>query len=108
MSKFQKLAQINKIANECAQDGDFVLASKFHNEFMKVAQNQSEAKYTVKAEDSLTKIVQYYAKQGLTTSAEKIRKRNNLENSNLYQGSELIIPLEGNPMKPKISEEPEM
>jgi len=38
MSKFQKLAQINKIANECAQDGDFVLASKFHNEFMKVAQ----------------------------------------------------------------------
>ena len=107
MSKFQKLAQINKIANECAQDGDFVLASKFHNEFMKVAQNQSEAKYTVKAEDSLTKIVQY-AKQGLTTSAEKIRKRNNLENSTLYQGSELIIPLEGNPMKPKISEEPEM
>ena len=38
MSKFQKLAQINKIANECVQDGDFVLASKFHNEFMKVAQ----------------------------------------------------------------------
>ena len=108
MSKFQKLAQINKIANECAQDGDFVLASKFHNEFMKIAQNQSEAKYTVKAEDSLTKIVQYYAKQGLTTSAEKIKKRNNLERSNLYQGSELIIPLEGNPMKPKISEEPEM
>ena len=108
MSKFQKLAQINKIANECAQDGDFVLASKFHNEFMKVAQNQSEAKYTVKAEDSLTKIVQYYAKKGLTTSAEKIKKRNNLERSTLYQGSELIIPLEGNPMKPKISEEPEM
>lgn len=38
MSKFQKLAQINKIANECVQDGDFVLASKFHNEFMKIAQ----------------------------------------------------------------------
>ena len=38
MSKFQKLAQINKIANECIQDGDFVLASKFHNEFMKIAQ----------------------------------------------------------------------
>ncbi len=38
MSKFQKLAQINKIANECIQDGDYVLASKFHNEFMKVAQ----------------------------------------------------------------------
>ena len=108
MSKFQKLAQINKIANECIQDGDFVLASKFHNEFMKIAQNQSEAKYTVKAEDSLTKIVQYYANLGLTTSAEKIKKRNNLERSNLYQGSELIIPLEGNPMKPKISEEPEM
>ena len=38
MSKFQKLAKINKIANECVQDGDFVLASKFHNEFMKIAQ----------------------------------------------------------------------
>ena len=38
MSKFQKLAQINKIANECVADGDFVLASKFHNEFMKIAQ----------------------------------------------------------------------
>ena len=25
MSKFQKLAQINKIANECVQDGDFLL-----------------------------------------------------------------------------------
>jgi hypothetical protein len=40
MSKFQKLTQINKIANECAQDGDFVLSSKFHNEFMKIAQVQ--------------------------------------------------------------------
>lgn len=38
MSKFQKLAQINKIANECVQDNDFVLASKFHNEFLKIAQ----------------------------------------------------------------------
>ena len=108
MSKFQKLAQLNKIANECIQDGDFVLASKFHNEFMKIAQNQSEDKYRVKAEDTLTSIVKYYAKKGLSTSAEKIRRRNNLENSTLYQGSELIIPLEGNPMKPKISEEPEM
>ena len=38
MLKFEKLAAINKIANECIQDGDFVLASKFHNEFLKVAQ----------------------------------------------------------------------
>jgi hypothetical protein len=38
MSKFEKLAAIDKIANECIQDGDFVLASKFHNEFMKIAQ----------------------------------------------------------------------
>ena len=46
MSRFKKLAQINKIANECVQDGDFVLASKFHSEFMKIAQtNQSETKY---------------------------------------------------------------
>jgi len=38
MSKFQKLAEINKIANECVQDGEFAMASKFHNEFMKIAQ----------------------------------------------------------------------
>ena len=39
MSRFEKLAAINKIANECIQDSDFVLASKFHNEFMKIAQD---------------------------------------------------------------------
>ena len=42
MSKFQKLAKINKIANQCVQDGDFVLASKFHSEFMKIAQQDSQ------------------------------------------------------------------
>lgn len=42
MSKFQKLAQINKITNECVQDGDFELATKFHNEFMKIAQFQGD------------------------------------------------------------------
>jgi len=46
MSKFQKLAQINKIANECIQDGDYVLASKFHNEFMKIAQEKRTYKVT--------------------------------------------------------------
>ena len=45
MSKFQKLAQINKIANECVQDGNFVLASNFHNEFMKIAQMDSQNTY---------------------------------------------------------------
>ena len=38
MSKLNKLAQLNKIANDCIQDGDLELASKFHNEFMKIAQ----------------------------------------------------------------------
>jgi hypothetical protein len=38
MSKFQKLAAINKIANDCIQDGDYELASKFHQEFLKIAQ----------------------------------------------------------------------
>jgi hypothetical protein len=42
MSKFQKLAQINKIANECVKDGDFVLASKFHSEFIKIAQQMPQ------------------------------------------------------------------
>ena len=46
MSRFKKLAQINKIANECVQDGDFVLASKFHNEFMKIAQVNKTYKVT--------------------------------------------------------------
>jgi hypothetical protein len=38
MSNFKKLAQLNKIANECIKDGDFVLAARVHNEFMKIAQ----------------------------------------------------------------------
>jgi LysM repeat protein len=46
MSRFEKLAAIDKIANECIQDGDFVLASKFHNEFMKVAQEKRTYKVT--------------------------------------------------------------
>ena len=76
MSKFQKLAQINKIANECVQDGDFVLASKFHNEFLKIAQSMSEAKHTVSAGESLTTIARMYSKDGLNTSARKIMERN--------------------------------
>ena len=108
MSKFQKLAQINKIANECVQDGDFILASKFHNEFMKIAQNQSEAKYVVDAGDSLALIVRKYAKKGLTTTVQKIMQRNNLTESTIYPGTTLFIPLEGNPMKPGIDEQPMM
>ena len=38
MSKLTRLAQINKIANDCIKDGDFELAAKFHNQFMRVAQ----------------------------------------------------------------------
>ena len=38
MSNFKKLAQLNKIANECFKDGDFELAARVHNEFMKIAQ----------------------------------------------------------------------
>ena len=45
MSKFQKLSQINKIANKCFQDRNFILASKFHNEFMKIAQMESPDTY---------------------------------------------------------------
>ena len=49
MSKYQKLAQINKIANECAQDGDFELASKFHNEFLKISQVQKREDNSLRA-----------------------------------------------------------
>ena len=42
MSKFQKLSALNKIANECIQDGDLELASRYHNEFMKIAQFQGD------------------------------------------------------------------
>jgi LysM repeat protein len=111
MSKFQKLAQINKIANECVQDGDFVLASKFHNEFMKIAQSMSEAKHTVGAGESLTTIARMYSKDGLTTSARKIMERNKLESSVIQPGTVLFIPLTGekDPLKkPGISEEPAM
>lgn len=104
MSKFEKLAAINKIANECVQDGDFVLASKFHNEFMKIAQNQSEAKYVVDAGDSLALIARKYNKKGYSCSVQKIMQRNNLTDSNIYPGMTLYIPLEGNPMKPGIDE----
>ena len=111
MSRFKKLAQINKIANECAQDGDFVLASKFHSEFMKIAQSMSEAKHTVSAGESLTTIARMYSKDGLTTSARKIMERNKLESSVIQPGTVLFIPLTGekDPLKkPGISEEPEM
>ena len=108
MSRFKKLAQINKIANECVQDGDFVLASRFHNEFMKIAQNQSEAKYVVEPGDSLALIARKYNNKGYGCSVRKIMQRNNLQSSVIQPGDTLFIPLEGNPMKPGISEEPEM
>lgn len=38
MSNFKKLAQLNKIANEFIKDGDFELAARVHNEFLKIAQ----------------------------------------------------------------------
>lgn len=97
MSKFQKLAQINKIANECIQDGDFVLASKFHNEFMKIAQtNQSETKYTCDPGDSFYLIARKFRNKGYTVGALEIAKRNNMQlDDTLYAGQPLIIPLRG-------------
>jgi LysM repeat protein len=62
MSKFQKLAAINKIANECIEDGDFVLASKFHNEFMKIAQE----KRTYKVKDFQELLVDIADKTGVS------------------------------------------
>lgn len=45
MNRFEKLAYLNTLANESLADNDFVSASKFHNEFIRVAQiNQEEAK----------------------------------------------------------------
>ena len=46
MSKFEKLAHLNTLANDCIKDGDFVLASKFHNQFIKVAQEKRTYKVT--------------------------------------------------------------
>lgn len=108
MSKFQKLAAINKIANECVQNNDFALALKFHNEFMKIAQNQSEAKYTVEPGDSLALIARKYNKKGFGVSVQKIMQRNNLSSSVVQPGDTLFIPLTGNPMQPGIDEEPMM
>jgi LysM repeat protein len=62
MSKFEKLAAINKIANECVQDGDFVLASRFHNEFMKIAQE----KRTYKVKDFQELLIDIADKTGVS------------------------------------------
>jgi hypothetical protein len=49
MSKFEKLAALNNIANECIADGDYVLASKFHNEFLRIAQVQKNEENSFRA-----------------------------------------------------------
>ncbi len=108
MKRFEKLAYLNTLANECLADNDFVLASKFHDEFIRVAQSMSEAKHTVGAGESLTTIAKMYSKDGLSTSVRKIMERNKLENSSIYPGDVLYIPLTGekDPLKkPGISEE---
>ena len=108
MKRFEKLAYLNTLANECIQDNDFVTASKFHNEFMKVAQSQSEAKHTVDAGESLSLIARKYSKDGLTTSVRKIMERNKLDSSVIQPGTVLFIPLSGekDPLKkPGITEE---
>lgn len=97
MTKFEKLAELNKIANDCVQGGEFELASKFHNEFMKIAQtNQSETKYKTEPGDSFYLIARKFRKKGFTVGAEEIAKRNNmLLDDTLYPGQPLIIPLRG-------------
>ncbi len=40
MKRFEKLAYLNSIANECFNDNDLRLEAKYHNEFMKVAQQK--------------------------------------------------------------------
>ena len=102
MSKFEKLAYLNTLANDCAKDNDFSLASQFHSEFMKIAQNQSEQKVTVGAGDTLSTIAQGFNKMGYGCSVRKIMERNNLTSSVIQPGDQLIIPLTGNPpLKPK-------
>ena len=46
MKRFEKLAYLNTLANDCLADNDIIMASKFHNEFMKIAQNQRTYKVT--------------------------------------------------------------
>ena len=108
MKRFEKLAYLNTLANECLADTDFVTASKFHDEFIRVALSMSEAKHPVGAGESLTTIAKMYSKDGLSTSVRKIMERNKLENSSIYPGDVLYIPLTGekDPLKkPGISEE---
>jgi len=108
MKRFEKLAYLNTLANDCLADNDINMASKFHNEFMKVAQSMSEAKHTVSAGESLTSIAKMFSKDGLSTSVRKIMERNKLETSVIQPGTVLYIPLSGekDPLKkPGISEE---
>ena len=46
MKRFEKLDYLNTLANDCLADNDIIMASKFHNEFMKIAQNQRTYKVT--------------------------------------------------------------
>ena len=95
MKRFEKLAYLNTLANECLADNDFVTASKFHNEFIRVAQSMSEAKHTVGAGESLSLIAKMYSKDGLSTSVRKIMERNKLDSSVIQPGTVLYIPLSG-------------
>jgi LysM repeat protein len=81
MSRFEKLAAINKIANECIQDGDFVLASKFHNEFMKVAQE----KRTYKVTDFTESLLDIAGKTGV--SVMQLKGYNPKIQDVLYEGT---------------------
>ena len=62
MKRFEKLAYLNTLANECLADNDIVLATKFHNEFMKVAQE----KRTYKVKDFQEFLVDIAEKTGVS------------------------------------------
>lgn len=49
MSKFEKLAALNNIANQCIEDGNFALASKFHEQFLRLAQVQKNEENSFRA-----------------------------------------------------------
>ena len=97
MKRFEKLAYLNTLANDCLAENDIIMASKFHNEFMKIAQtNQSETKYTTDSGDSFYLIARKFRNKGYTVGAEEIAKRNNMKlRDTLYAGQPLIIPLRG-------------
>lgn len=97
MKRFEKLAYLNTLANESLTDNDYNSEVKFHNEFMKVAQNNRTYKVLEFNED----LLDIADKTGV--SVMKIKFLNpNIKGNTVSQGT--VIKLGPEPKKDKPGE----